>query len=66
MPPVFKPIKPTNKPTPAPIAILRFIGMLFNIHCLNGVMLIITNKTPAKNTAPKATSQLYPISPTTV
>ena len=57
MPPVFKPINPTNKPTPAPIAILRFIGMLFSIYCLRGVTLMITNKIPAKKTAPSATSQ---------
>ena len=58
MPPVFNPIKPTNKPTPAPIAILRFMGILLSIHCLNGVMLMITNKIPAKKTAPSATSHV--------
>ena len=46
-----------NNPTPAPIAILRFIGMLLSIHCLRGVTLIITNKIPARKTAPKAISQ---------
>ena len=65
-PPLFSPIKPTNKPTPEPIATLRFMGMLSNIHLLSGVTLIITNKMPAKKTAPKATSQEYPISITTV
>ena len=55
-PPFFKPIKPINKPTPAPIAIRRLRGMLSSIHLLNLVTLIIKNKTPAKNTAPRATS----------
>ena len=58
IPPVFRPIKPTNKPTPAPMAILRFMGILLSIHCLNGVTLMITNKIPAKKTAPRATSHV--------
>ena len=66
IPPLFKPIKPIKRPTPEPIAILKFMGILSNIHLLNGVTLIITNKIPAKNTAPNATSHVYPISPTTV
>ena len=65
-PPFFKPIKPINSPTPAPIAMRRFRGILSSIHLLNLVTLIIKNKTPAKKTAPSATSQEYPISPTTV
>ena len=56
MPPFFKPISPMKSPTPEPIAILRFIGILSNIHCLIGVMLIIQNKIPAMNTAPRAIS----------
>ena len=56
IPPLFKPIKPINKPTPEPIAILRFNGILSNIHLLKGVTLIITNKIPAKKTAPSAIS----------
>ena len=56
MPPLFKPIKPIKRPTPDPIAILRLRGILSNIHFLKGVILIITNKIPAKNTAPSATS----------
>ena len=65
-PPFFKPIKPINSPTPAPMAIRRLRGILSSIHLLNLVTLIIKNKTPAKKTAPRATSQEYPISPTTV
>ena len=49
-PPFFNPIKPIKRPTPEPMAIRRFKGMLSNIHRLNGVTLIITNKTPAKKT----------------
>ncbi len=56
IPPLFNPIKPIKRPTPEPIAILRFKGMLSNIHLLRGVTLIITNNIPAKNTAPSATS----------
>ena len=56
IPPLFRPIKPINKPTPEPIAILRFKGMLSSIHFRKGVTLIITNNIPAKKTAPKATS----------
>ena len=66
IPPFFKPIKPMKRPTPAPIAILRLRGILSSIHRLKLVTLIIKNKTPAKKTAPRATSQEYPISPTTV
>ena len=66
MPPFFKPISPMKRPTPEPIAILRFIGILSNIHCRTGVMLIIQNKIPAIKTAPRAISHEYPISPTTV
>ena len=55
-PPFFKPMKPINKPTPAPIAIRRLRGMLSSIHLLNLVTLIMKNKIPAKNTAPRATS----------
>ena len=66
IPPFLSPIKPMNKPTPAPIAILRFKGMLSNIHRLKGVILIMKNKMPAIKTAPNATSHEYPISPTTV
>ena len=66
IPPFLSPIKPMNKPTPAPIAILRFIGMLSSIHLRKGVMLMIKNRTPAIKTDPKATSHEYPISPTTV
>ena len=56
IPPLFSPINPIKRPTPEPIAILRFKGMLSNIHLLSGVTLIITNKIPAKKTAPRATS----------
>ena len=56
IPPLLRPIKPINSPTPEPIAILKFRGMLSSIHFLSGVILIITNKIPAKNTAPRATS----------
>ena len=65
-PPFFNPIKPIKSPTPAPIAIRRFRGILSSIHLLNLVTLIMKNKTPAKKTAPRATSHEYPISPTTV
>ena len=40
IPPLFRPIIPINKPTPAPIAIRKLKGMLSNIHCLKGVTLI--------------------------
>ena len=66
IPPLFKPINQINKPTPAPIAILRLKGMLEIIQLLNFVILIIKNRIPAKKTAPKAISHEYPISPTTV
>ena len=55
-PPFFMPLKPINKPTPEPIAILMFNGILSNIHLLKGVTLIITNKIPAKKTAPSEIS----------
>ena len=57
MPPLFNPIIPINKPTPAPIAILKFMGMLEIIQLLRFVTLIIKNKIPAIKTAPKAISQ---------
>ena len=56
MPPLFNPIIPINKPTPAPIAILKFIGMLAIIQLLRFVTLMIKNKIPAIKTAPSATS----------
>ena len=66
IPPFLRPMKPMNKPTPAPIAILKLSGILSSIHLLSEVMLIIKNNVPAIKTAPRATSQVYPISPTTV
>ena len=56
IPPLLRPIIPMNKPTPAPIAIRKLNGILSSIHCLSGVTLIIKNRIPARNTAPKATS----------
>ena len=56
MPPFFKPMSPIKRPTPDPMAILKFMGILSSIHCLIGVMLIIQNKIPAINTAPRAIS----------
>ena len=58
IPPFLSPMKPMNKPTPAPIAILRLIGILSSIHLLREVMLIIKNRIPAIKTAPRATSQV--------
>ena len=66
IPPASNPIIPINKPTPAPIAILKFIGMLEIIQLLRFVTLITKNKIPAIKTAPSATSQEYSIFPTTV
>ena len=56
IPPFLRPMNPINRPTPAPIAILRFKGILSNIHRLKGVMLMIKNRIPAMKTAPRATS----------
>ena len=56
-PPLFSPMKPINNPTPAPIAILRFNGMLSIIQPLNLLTLTKKNKTPAKKTDPRAISQ---------
>ena len=66
IPPLLRPIKPTNKPTPAPIAMRILRGILSIIQRRKRVTLIMTNSTPAIKTAPNATCQLYPISPTTV
>ena len=53
-------------PMPAAIANLRFTGMPARIHLLNGVRLMTIKSMLDKNTAPRATCQLYPSSPTTV
>ena len=57
IPPFFRPINPIKRPTPAPIAILRFSGILSSIHLRKGVMLIMKKRTPAMKTAPRAVSQ---------
>ncbi len=56
IPPLFKPINPIKRPTPQPIAILRFIGILSSIHCRILVILMIMNNMPAMKTAPRAIS----------
>ena len=56
IPPFLSPINPINNPTPAPIAILRFKGILSSIHRLRGVILMMKNRMPAIKTAPKAIS----------
>ena len=56
IPPFFRPMKPIKRPTPAPIAILRFKGMLSSIHLLRGVTLIMKKRIPAIKTAPRAVS----------
>ena len=48
IPPASNPIIPINNPTQAPIAILKFIGMLAIIQLLRFVILIIKNKIPAR------------------
>ncbi len=53
MPAVFKPISPRNKPTPAPMAKRRLMGMLLSSHSRIFDRLMIIKSTPEINTAPR-------------
>ncbi|MCY1549931.1 hypothetical protein D9M68_861370 [compost metagenome] len=58
IPAVFRPIRPRNRPTPAPMAKRKLIGMLFSSHSRIFDRLMIMNSTPERNTAPRAICQL--------
>ena len=58
MPAVFRPISPRNRPTPAPMAKRRLMGMLLSNHSRMRDRLMIMNSTPEMNTAPRAICQL--------
>ncbi len=58
MPAVFRPISPRNRPTPAPMAKRRLMGMLLSNHSRMRDRLMIMNNTPEMNTAPRAICQL--------
>ena len=51
---ICNPIIARNSPIPAPIPNLRLLGIEFINQALIGVRDMIKNKTPATNTAPKA------------
>ncbi|CRX23509.1 Uncharacterised protein [Klebsiella pneumoniae] len=58
MPAVFRPIRPRNRPTPAPMANLRLRGMLLSSHSRTREKVSSMNITPEMNTAPRAICQL--------